>query len=219
MWFRVTVEGLSAHGGTRYEGVSAIEQAWKIHQAILALEKKRNALIKDPLYSHIPIPLPINIGKIQGGSWPSSVADLVTMEGRIGVGPHENMQDVRKELKEAVTQRCSEDEWLKNHPAKVEFFGGQWVPNAVEITHPFSQLMQENFETIYKRKVRVEASPWGTDGGLLGKIGNIPTLVIGPGETKVAHYPNEYIETNEVIRAAKLFALMLTSWCGVHTND
>jgi len=219
MWFRVTVEGLSAHGGTRYEGVSAIEQAWKIHQAILALEKKRNASIKDPLYSHIPIPLPINIGKIQGGSWPSSVADLVTMEGRIGVGPHEIMQDVRKELKDAVAQLCSEDEWLKNHPAKVEFFGAQWVPNAVENMHPFSQLMQGNFEAIYKRKVKVEASPWGTDGGLLGKIGNIPTLVIGPGETKVAHYPNEYIEINEVIQAAKLFALMLTSWCGVHTND
>ena len=219
MWFRVTVEGLSAHGGTRYEGVSAIEQAWKIHSAILALEKKRNAAISDPLYSHIPIPLPINVGKIQGGSWPSSVADLVTLEGRIGVGPHENMQDVRKELTDAIAQVCSTDEWLKNHPAKVEFFGAQWVPNTVENAHPFSQLMQENFETVYKRKVKVEASPWGTDGGLLGKVGNIPTLVIGPGETKVAHYPNEYIEIKEVIQAAKLFALMLTSWCGLHAKD
>ena len=219
MWFRVTVEGLSAHGGTRYEGVSAIEQAWKIHAGILNLEKKRNASINDPLYSHIPIPLPINVGKIQGGSWPSSVADLVIIEGRIGVGPHENMQEVRKELVDSIAQLCSADEWLKNHPAKVEFFGAQWVPNAVEHEHPFSQLMQANFESIYKRKIKVEASPWGTDGGLLGKIGNIPTLVIGPGETKVAHYPNEFIELNEVITAAKLFALMLTSWCDVQIKD
>jgi len=215
MWFRISVEGLSAHGGTRYEGVSAIEQAWKIHAGILALEKKRNARIDDPLYSHISIPVPINLGKIQGGSWPSSVPDLVTMEGRIGVGPHENMQDVRKELIDHVASLCSADEWLKNHPAKVEFFGAQWVPNAVETNHVFATLMAENFETVYQRKIKIEASPWGTDGGLLGKIGNIPTLVIGPGETKVAHYPNEYIEIKEVIQAAKLFALMLTSWCGV----
>lgn len=219
MWFRVIVEGLSAHGGTRYEGVSAIEQAWKIHTGILALEKKRNATVTDPLLKHIPIPSPINVGKIQGGSWPSSVPDVVTMEGRIGVGPHEDMQAVRKELIDSISSLCASDDWLKNHPAKVEFFGAQWVPNAVESSHPFAQLMQANFETVYQRKVKIEASPWGTDGGLLGKIGNIPTLVIGPGETKVAHYPNEFIEIKEVIQAAKLFALMLTSWCGVSRNE
>jgi len=219
MWFRVTIEGLSAHGGTRYEGVSAIEQAWKIHQGILALEKKRNAAITDPLYSHIPIPLPINVGKIQGGSWPSSVPDVVTLEGRIGVGPHENMQEVRNELISHIAEVCSNDDWLKSHPAKVEFFGAQWVPNAVENTHPFAQLMQENFEKVYQRKIKVEASPWGTDGGLLGKVGGIPTLIIGPGETKMAHYPNEFIEIKEVIQAAKLFALTLTTWCGVDAKE
>jgi acetylornithine deacetylase len=219
MWFRVTVEGLSAHGGTRYEGVSAIEQAWKIHQGILSLEKKRNANVTDPLLKHIPIPMPINVGKIQGGSWPSSVPDLIILEGRIGVGPHENMEDVRKELKDYVAHICSVDEWLKDHPANVEFFGAQWVPNAVDDAHPFVSLLKENFESIYRKTIKIEASPWGTDGGLLGKVGNIPTLVIGPGETKVAHYPNEYIEIKEVIQAAKLFALTLLTWCGIHSNQ
>jgi len=216
MWFRVTIEGLSAHAGTRYEGVSAIEQAWKIHQGILMLEKKRNDLVNDPLYSHIPIPIPINVGKIQGGSWPSSVPDLVTMEGRIGVGPHETMQDVKNQLTDHLASLCAEDEWLKDHPVKVEFFGGQWVPNAVETDHPFATLMQENFETVYQRKIRIEASPWGTDAGLLGQVGGIPALVIGPGETKVAHYPNEYIEIKEILQAARLFALTLITWCGIH---
>lgn len=214
MWFRITVEGLSAHAGTRYEGVSAIEQAWKLHQGILKLEAKRNASISDPLYSHIPLPIPINVGKIQGGSWPSSVPDLVTMEGRIGVGPNENLEVVRQELKDAVAELCQSDEWLKDHPAKVEFFGAQWVPNAVERDHPFSEMVQKNFEAIYNKPPIVQASPWGTDGGLLGTR-NIPALVIGPGETKLAHYPNEYIEIKEMIEAAKLFALTLITWCGV----
>jgi acetylornithine deacetylase len=215
MWFRVTVEGLSAHGGTRYEGVSAIENAWKIHQAILELEKKRNAAIADPLYSHIPIPLPINVGKIQGGSWPSSVPDLVTLEGRIGVGPHEDMKAVKQQLKEHLAEVCRNDQWLKDHPVHVEFFGAQWVPNAVEEKHPFVELLKENFEGVYNRPLKIEASPWGTDAGLLGKVGSIPSLVIGPGETKVAHYPNEYIEIKEVIQASKLFARTLVTWCGI----
>ncbi len=214
MWFRVTVEGLSAHGGTRYEGVSAIEKAVLVHQAILQLEKKRNARIKDPLYSTIPIPVPINMGKIQGGSWPSSVADLVVIEGRIGVAPEEEMDAVRKELQECVLEVSQSDAWLKDHPARVEFFGAQWVPNTLDARHAFAEAIKKSYHEVYQKPVRIEASPWGTDGGLLAKVGGIATLVIGPGETKVAHYSDEYIEINEMTRAAKVFARTLIDWCG-----
>ena len=219
MWFRVTVEGRSAHGGTRYEGVSAIEQAIKVHNAIMDLEKRRNSKITDPLYKSIPIPLPINIGKINGGSWPSSVPDLVTLEGRIGVGPEEEMGEAKLQLKECLNQVSQHDPWLKDHPVRLEFFGGQWVPNAVSGDHPFVTTLLENFKQVYKRPVTIEASPWGTDGGLLGKVGNIPTLVIGPGETRVAHYPNEFIELEAVIQAAKVFAFTIIQWCGISENS
>ena len=219
MWFRVTVEGRSAHGGTRYEGVSAIEQSIKVHNGIIELEKKRNAVINDPLYKGIPIPLPINIGKIQGGSWPSSVPDLVILEGRIGVGPEEEMSEVRRQLKECLSQVSVNDPWLKDHPVKLEFFGGQWVPNAVANDHPFVNVLQENYKHVYNKTVAIEASPWGTDGGLLGKVAGIPTLVIGPGETRMAHYPNEFIDLGQMIQAAKLFAFTIIQWCGVSENS
>lgn len=213
MWFRVTVEGLAAHGGTRYEGVSAIDKAWKVYDAILKLETKRNASINDPLYKHISIPLPINVGKIQGGSWPSSVPDLVTLEGRIGVGPHEEMSDVKNQLAACMKEVSEQDDWLRTHPVRLEFFGAQWVPNFVERDHPFVDVLVNNFETLYGKKITIEAAPWGTDGGLLGKVGGISTLIIGPGETKVAHYPNEFIDMDEMIKAAKLFAHTIFSWC------
>ena len=76
-------------------------------------------------------------------------------------------------------------------------------------------LMKQKFEEVYQRPIRIEASPWGTDGGILGKVGNTPTVVIGPGETKVAHYPNEFIDLQEVALAAKLFANMILEWCEV----
>jgi acetylornithine deacetylase len=213
MWFRVTVEGLAAHGGTRYEGVSAIDKAWKVYDAIIKLETKRNAAINDPLYKHISIPLPINVGKIQGGSWPSSVPDLVTLEGRIGVGPHEEMIDVKNQLAACLKEVSDHDDWLRTRPVRLEFFGAQWVPNFVEREHPFVDVLVNNFETLNGKKITIEAAPWGTDGGLLGKVGGIPTLIIGPGETKVAHYPNEFIDLEEMIKAAKLFAHTILSWC------
>jgi acetylornithine deacetylase len=215
MWFRVSVEGRSAHGGTRYEGVSAIDQVWKVYHAILDLEKKRNASIDDPLYKHISIPLPINVGKIQGGTWPSSVPDLVTLEGRIGVGPHEKMDEVKRQINACLADLSASDEWLRDHPVKLEFFGGQWIPNSVEDNHPFVGVLKGSYQQVYSKAVAIEASPWGTDGGLLGNAGNTPTLVIGPGETRMAHYPNEYIQLDEVIQAARLFAVIIMRWCEI----
>jgi acetylornithine deacetylase len=215
LWFRITVEGLSAHGGTRYEGVSAIEKAWTVHRAILQLESNRNKNINDPLFDSIPIPIPINVGKIEGGSWPSSVPDIITMEGRLGVGPEEQIDDAKKAMQDCLENLSSVDEWFDKHPVKLEFFGAQWVPNAVNETHSFVELVKENFENLFQKKVKVEASPWGTDAGILGAAGGIPAIVIGPGETKVAHFPDEFIELEEMIKAARLFAITILKWCEV----
>ena len=62
---------------------------------IRALEEKRNARISDPLYQNTPIPIPINLGVIEGGNWPSSVPDLVKIEGRMGVAPEETMEQAK----------------------------------------------------------------------------------------------------------------------------
>lgn len=213
MWFRVKVEGVGAHAGTRYEGVSAIEKAMLVCQAILELESQRNKNVTDPLYAHAPIPFPINIGKITSGNWPSSVPDLAVIEGRIGVAPGEEMDSVKDQLKAALRKLSDADAWLKDHPVQLEFFGAQWIPNAVDRNHPFVSIVEKNFKDVYQRDVVVEASPWGTDAGLLGKIANIPSLVIGPGVTKMAHFPNEYIVLEEVKSAAKLFARIILEWC------
>lgn len=214
LWFRVQVEGVSAHGGTRYEGVSALEKAWVAHQAILALEKTRNARVTDPMYEKLPIPLPINVGSIHGGTWPSSVPDLVTLEGRIGVGPEESVEAAKQDLRACIGGLAATDPWFEAHPARLEFFGAQWLPNSVATGHPIAGVIGENFQRLFGKPVRVEASPWGTDAGILGTVGGIPAIVIGPGETSVAHYPNEYIELDEVVKAAKLFALTILQWCG-----
>jgi acetylornithine deacetylase len=123
------------------------------------------------------------------------------------------MIEVKNQLAACLKEVSDQDEWLSKHPVRLEFFGGQWVPNFVERDHPFVDVLVDHFESVYEKKITIEASPWGTDGGLLGKVGGIPTLIIGPGETKVAHYPNEFIDLNEVIKASKVFAHTILAWC------
>jgi acetylornithine deacetylase len=212
MWFKLTVNGKAAHGGTRYEGVSAIDKTAIVLEAIKELETKRNKNITDPLYRDIPIPVPINVGKISGGNWPSSVPDTVQVEGRIGVAPNETLEEVKKELEDYLSS--IQDSWLLEHPVAVEWFGAQWLPGSIETDHPLMSTLIKNFEHVKKQKPVIEASPWGTDGGLLSLAGNTPSIVFGPGVTAVAHYPNEYIEISKIIETAEIIALTIYDWCG-----
>jgi acetylornithine deacetylase len=211
MWFRLHLEGKAAHGGTRYEGVSAIEKGMIVLEALQELETIRNNRITDPLFKNVPIPIPINVGKISGGNWPSSVPDRVVVEGRIGVAPNEKMENVKKELEEHLLK--VEDSWLKEHPVEVEWFGAQWLPGSIDPSHPLLNTLIKHYEGVMNQKPAVEASPWGTDGGLLTMVGQTPSIIFGPGTTAVAHHPNEYIEIDKILQAASIIALTIFEWC------
>ncbi|MGG0175377.1 peptidase [Gottfriedia acidiceleris] len=215
MWFRLKVKGKVAHGGTRYEGVSAIEKSVLIIQQIQKLEQLRNERIADPLYDGVPIPIPINIGTIHGGTWPSSVSDLVTLEGRFGVAPNERLEDAKIEFENWIDNIKNLDDWFVENPVEVEWFGARWVPGTVEADSELVQTLQRNYLETMKQNPVVEAAPWGTDGGLFTQILNIPMIVFGPGETKVAHYPDEFIDLDEMFLAAEIIACTLIDWCGV----
>ncbi|MGO4888414.1 peptidase [Anaerobacillus sp. MEB173] len=218
-WFRLNVKGRAAHGGTRYHGVSAIEKSIVVLNQIEKLEKIRNERIDDPLYSQIPIPIPINIGKIEGGDWPSSVADVVKLEGRIGIAPNERIEDAQNELEKWVERLADIDPWFKESPVELEWFGARWLPGAIELDHPLMDALSKNYEDVCDKKPIVEASPWGTDGGLLTQVGSTPSIVFGPGVTNLAHFPNEYIHLDSIFQAAEIIALTLIDWCGDATDD
>lgn len=215
MWFRIEVKGRTAHGGTRYEGVSAIEKSMAVIQHIRELEEHRNARILDPMYANNPIPIPINIGVIQGGNWPSSVSDTVKLEGRMGVAPEEKLDDAKEEMSQWMVRLSEKDTWFEAHPPSVEWFGAQWVPGSVDLDHPLIQVLMQQYREVKHNDPTIEASPWGTDGGLLTQLGETPCIVFGPGITQVAHYPNEHIVLERVFEAAEIIALTLIHWCGL----
>ncbi len=213
MWFRLKVKGKSAHGGTRYEGVSAIDNAVTVIQRLHELERDRNDRVDDPLYDNIPIPLPINIGKISSGEWPSSVPDMAIIEGRIGVGPWEDMKSVEEELIEALGDLKKIDEWFDQHPVEIEWFGGRWQPGSLEPGHSLIQTLSDEFQKVCAVRPIIEASPWGTDGGILSKGAGIPVAVFGPGTTELAHDADESIGLEDLFKSAEILAGFIVEWC------
>ncbi len=215
MWFRISVKGRSAHGGTRYEGTSAIEKMMLVINEIQQLEKERNERITDPLYEGVPIPIPINVGKIKSGQWPSSVPDLAFIEGRMGVAPNESLEKAKEEMDACLARLREKDEWFKHHPVRIEWFGGNWLPGNMDVNHPLIQSLSDSYRQVKGSPPVIEASPWGTDGGILSTIGDTPAVVFGPGTTEAAHDSNEYIILENVFQAAEIIAMTIIDWCEI----
>jgi acetylornithine deacetylase len=215
MWFRISVKGKGAHGGTRYEGVNAIEKAMLVIDRLRVLESERNDRITDPFFQSIPIPIPINIGKLHSGDWPSSVPDLAIIEGRMGVAPNETQENAKSEMQNALSSLGEVDPWLKENRPELEWFGASWLPGDLDPEHDLITSLTDSFQNVKNSLPLIEASPWATDGGILSKIGGVPVAVFGPGVTETAHQANEYIKLEDVFDTAEIIALTLLKWCGI----
>ena len=109
------------------------------------------------------------------------------------------MDEAQKSLETMVDGLNQTDSWFKTKPIELEWFGARWLPSNLSLDHPILKTVTEQFKKVTGTEPIIEASPWGTDGGYLSTVGGIPVLVFGPGETKLAHDANEYIEIDKII--------------------
>ncbi len=124
--FRLRVPGLATHASRRTEGVSAVEKLVPLLAALQRLEADRNREV-DPLMDRWAMAYPLSIGRVRAGDWASSVPDLLVAEGRLGVALDEPVADARAALELAVAEASAADPWLRDHPATVEWWGGQFA--------------------------------------------------------------------------------------------
>lgn len=212
--FLVRVPGRSAHACMRLEGISAIEKYLDIHRALLVLEKQRNQKVEHPLLSKLDLPYPLNIGRIQAGNWSSSVPEELLFEGRIGVAVGESSASVREQFAATLKQLAEADPWLKDHPPTISWTGGQFDSGEIPADHPLVLLCSRGLQDLSGEVVGIEGAPYGSDLRLLVNLGEIPSLLFGPGDVRIAHAPDERIAVSELISAARAYILAALRYLG-----
>ncbi|WP_330323678.1 ArgE/DapE family deacylase [Streptomyces pseudovenezuelae] len=213
--FRIEVPGRATHGSTRYVGVSAVDAYLPIHRALARLEARRNTDV-DPLMSEYPIPYPLSVGTVRAGDWASSVPDLLVAEGRLGVRLGEDPAQARTELETCVAEACTDDPWLRSHPARVTWPGGQFASGRLPAGHPLAALLGgAHAEVTGGPRPSERGAPYGSDLRLYSGAG-IPTLQYGPGDVRLAHGPQERVHVSEVVTVTR--ALVLATLRAVGTR-
>jgi acetylornithine deacetylase len=211
--FRLRVPGRATHASRRSEGVSAIEKFLPVMAALQSLEAERNASV-DPLMRRWPIAYPLSVGRITAGDWASSVPDLLIAEGRFGVALDEPVDAARAALESAIARACAADDWLAEHPATVEWWGGQFASGRLPESSDLALRMAAAHSYVGGGSQQTSGAPYGSDLRLLSGIGGIPTLHYGPGDALLAHAPDETVPLADVATAARALALLALDVCG-----
>lgn len=212
--FRLEVPGAAAHGSSRAAGVSALEAFLPVHAALLALEARRCA-DPDPLMAGYRLAYPLSVGTVRAGDWASTVPDLLVAEGRYGVMLDEDPADARAAFEEAVDAACAGDPWLREHPVRVTWWGGQFASGRLPAGHELLGVVQGAWADATGRPRPAErGAPYGSDLRLYAAAG-IPTLHLGPGDVRRAHTAGEYVPLDEVEEVAAALALTVLRTAGV----
>ena len=217
IWFEIEIQGKPAGIQRRYEGVSGIELGYKITKAVEALEAKRVATIKHPLYPKPIDAIPCMIGAFHSGNFPSSFPATCLLKGSMATVPGEDHESVKQSLVEHIARVSAEDPWMKDHAPKVRFVGYDAQASEISRDHPIVQVVCKNFKEITGRDPEISGRQGAADTRFLNLYGNTPTVIFGPGSTAIMHSDDEYVSIDDYQTAIKVMALTICDWCGVQS--
>lgn len=201
-WKMVTT-GSSAHSSNPEKGCNAIV---KMASVIRALEERLIPQLEERRHPLLG-PATLCVGRIEGGLQVNMVPDRCTIELDWRILPGETWDTARKELEVALAPARAEDAELQvviEEPYQT-FAGMETPPDA-----PIVRLAREAVRRVDGQHP-VRGIAYGTDGAELSPAG-IPCVVLGPGDVAQAHTSSEYVEVQQVVKAAAIYReIMLSS--------
>lgn len=213
-YFRVTVEGKGAHAAETDNGVNAAAKLYPIFQALSALHDERKTTVHDPLFEQWhEHTVSLNLGSLHAGEWPSSVPDEATLECRISHAPDETREEIHDVVEQTVTDAAAGDDWLDAHPPTIEWFGWRGSSAKIDPDEPIVATVQDVLGAHFDETSAAKGFPGGIDTRFFVNYADTPAVCFGPGANNI-HGTDEYVDVDDLTRAATAYALLAMEWCG-----
>lgn len=219
LWFQVHLKGLPTHVAYAGTGSNAIEAAIPLIQALHEMEHRWNAAEhRSEDYAHAEHALNLNIGRIQGGDWTSSVPAWCVFDVRMGLFPGQSIDAAKAEIEQVILDAARGNAFLRNSLPDIVYHGFHAEGYA---------LSQDRSERAASAIIALEAAHHSvtgtaleraaitatTDARFFGLYADTPALVYGP-RAEAIHGFNERVDLESLRRVTKATAMFIADWCG-----
>ena len=212
IWFRVAVEGKSAHAGHAWQGVNAIVKMAPIVLALRDLDVAFNLEVH-PLWAGIHHPINLNVGVIQAGDWPSTVPGACDLRCRVSFFPNVTVDQLKARIESTIADAANTDEWLREHPPVVTYDGFQTNGVILDDSSDLVSVLREANAAVLGREIEGQIATAVNDMRYYIFEG-VPATCYGAAGGN-AHAADEWLDLNSLAPAAKVLAKFIVEWCGV----
>jgi acetylornithine deacetylase len=215
IWFQVQVKGHPVHVATASTGSNAIDAAVFLIGELKKFEAARNA--KKTEYAHfadLEKPINVNVGKIAGGDWASSVPAWCTFDVRTGLFPGEDAREGAKEIENFLRQASANHPFLSNNPPEVSFNGFMAEGYELAPGSDAEALLSVTHKITTKNDLAAIPSLAYLDGRVFVLYGDTPCLVYGPMSDNI-HGFDERVNIQSIKNVTTTLALFIAEWCGL----
>lgn len=202
--WRIHTLGVSAHSAFPEQGVNAISQMSNVVQVLEgpladSLKSKHHPLLGHPT---------ISVGTIQGGTQVNVIPALCTIEVDRRVLPGEDVREITHEVEHSLKTLKKRVQKLNYQVEETE-----WYPPFEEDTEGLlAQRVARACQKILG-KASFSIAPWSANSGVFKDAG-IPCLLFGPGSIEQAHTPSEFVDIEQVCKAAQVYLEVIRSFGG-----
>lgn len=215
LWFEVEVRGLPVHVRDMGAGANAIDAAYRIIGSLREIETRWNAE-KDnhPGFEEEGHPINLNIGRIEGGDWGSSVPAWCRFQCRISIYPGQKAREMYREICAHVSAFARNDAYLTQNPPILTQNGFNAEGYYLDEGSEAEKVLGVAHEAAFGAPLKSTTTPAYLDARVYALYNRIPTLCYGPISRNI-HGFDEYVSLESVRQCTKAMALFIADWCGL----
>lgn len=219
IWFQVHLKGLPTHVAFAGSGANAIEAAIPLIGALHEMEHRWNAAENRPAeYAHADHALNLNIGRIEGGDWTSSVPAWSVFDVRMAIFPGQSIDAAKAEIEQVILDAARENAFLRNSLPEIVYHGFHAEGYALSRDSSANaasaiSALDRAHRSVTGEALEREAITATTDARFFGLYADTPALVYGP-RAEAIHGFNERVELESMRRITKATAMFIAAWCG-----
>lgn len=214
LWFTVEVRGRPAHVREMGAGANAIDATTRVIGALRALEARWNAeKAAHPHFADEPDAINLNVGRIEGGDWASSVPAWCRIDCRIALYPGISAHEAARAVEQAVADFARSDPFLSNTPPRVAFNGFFAEGYVLAEDSEAEAVLGRAHRTATGRELESFMSPSYLDTRVHALYDGVPALCYGPVSRNI-HGFDEAVNLASVQRITGAIALFVAEWCG-----
>jgi acetylornithine deacetylase len=217
LWFEIHIQGHSVHVREMQSGSNAIDAAYRVIAALRKLEADWNDRKAGREYfDQETHPINLNIGRIEGGDWASSVPEWCTLQCRIAIYPGTSASEAAREIETAISDFSRTDKLLANNPPRVVFNGFFAEGYVLAPGSQAEDVLARSHRSVTGKPLESFVTPGYLDTRVYALYDRVPALCYGPFSRNI-HGVDECVSLASVERITTTMALFIADWCGVES--